>query len=265
MGYLRRDRDAQKAEYTARVLAASNTISDLQKVCSINIVRVSTLSEVCSHAVVMSRQGSTNLAAISPYFNVFRQPQTPTTLKVSAAIYLFRHGIIEVSGHDFHTYLSPFLRRLRQLQQDPELSFIGPLSFLGRYRSWITEAHVGMINGHGLRQSGDLGHAFRQRYRHLISRHSKTRMIVSTDSAARCRFSAVEFARSLSGRCQSSRDSVANPLTPHSCYSCFVDSSGTRYVRSQHRSRGTPRPTHQSELAHDLSGCGSNCRTRVDG
>lgn len=149
---------------------------------------------------IPGQQGS-HLAAISPYFNVFKQPPVPTSSKVTAAIYLFRHGIIEVSGHDYKSHIAPFLKRLDRLQSSKGPSFSGPLHFLNDYRSWITDAYVGMISPHGLSQSSDLGAAFRQRYRHLLSNaaHGSTGITALTDAAARCRFSAVEFARSFSG------------------------------------------------------------------
>ena len=153
---------------------------------------------------------SPHLAAISPYFNVFKQPTVPSSSKVLAAAYLLRHGIIEVSGYDYHRYISPFLQRVRSIQQAADSRFTGPLSFLNTYESWITEAHVGALNDHGRHQCSDLGSAFRVRYQQWTQTQNAQQgglprggnakmaasMAVMSDSAARCELSAREFARS---------------------------------------------------------------------
>lgn len=157
---------------------------------------------------------SNHLAAISPYLNINKQPATPASRKVLGAVYLFRHGIIEVSNHDYRAFIAPFLQRLYRLQQVHSSFAKGPLSFLNSYRSWITEAHVGAVNEQGLRQCRELGAAFRQRYKQWLSlpqsrlhdmpvsqgtAYQRQRMAIWSDKAARCRFSATEFADAFGG------------------------------------------------------------------
>lgn len=149
---------------------------------------------------------SPHFAAISPYFNVFKQPTIARSDKVLAAAYLSRHGIIEVSSYDYHKYISPFLLRLKDIQQAGHLRFTGPLSFLNTYESWITEAHVGGLSDYGRHQCYDLGSAIRIRYQQFMRKRNApqgglpfgntAKMTILSDSAARCQLSAREFARS---------------------------------------------------------------------
>jgi hypothetical protein len=80
------------------------------------------------------------LAAISPYSRIFKQPTPPSSGQIHAAVYLFRHGILEVSHHDYAEYIAPFLAKLRSLQRASHPFVTGRLSFLSFYQSWITEA-----------------------------------------------------------------------------------------------------------------------------
>ena len=57
-----------------------------------------------------------HLAALSLYFQISKQPPALASDTVSGAVYLFRHGILEVSHNDFNTYVQPFLRRIEVLQ-----------------------------------------------------------------------------------------------------------------------------------------------------
>jgi hypothetical protein len=76
-----------------------------------------------------------HLAAISSYFNIHHQPVAPASKKITGAVYLFRHGTIEVSHHDHHAFISPFLKKLEQLQKSGEPFVQGKLAFLSRYQS----------------------------------------------------------------------------------------------------------------------------------
>lgn len=145
------------------------------------------------------------LAAISPYSNIFKQPRIPASSTITGAVYLFRHGILEVSHHDYNAHIVPFLKKLQALQEQRKPFVRGSLAFLGTYRSWITAAHVGTVSKAGLQQSHDLGTAFRIRYRQWLASPSKGSKVVPTlsvwtDEAARCHQSAVAFADAFSGK-----------------------------------------------------------------
>jgi hypothetical protein len=148
-----------------------------------------------------------HLAALSPYFNIYRQPAVPSDLAVRGAVYLFRHGVLEVSHHDYHGYISPFLDKLHRVRQ-AGISISKPFAGgkllpLNDYISWITESHVGLVSSSGTKQSCDLGRSFRQRYSHWLKVSDATTpdpvLHVSSDDAFRCRASAVAFATAFSG------------------------------------------------------------------
>ena len=144
------------------------------------------------------------LATISPYSNVFKQPHVSASATITGAVYLFRHGILEVSQHDYSAWIAPFLRKLEGLQRAGKPFVQGRLEFLAHYRSWISAAHVGMVSEAGLQQSSDLGTAFRTRYKQwLVSAAKEKRqnssLAVWTDAAARCHRSATAFAGGFSG------------------------------------------------------------------
>lgn len=142
-----------------------------------------------------------HLAAISPYSSIFKQPP-PKSEETHAAVYLFRHGILDVSRHDYVGYIAPFLQKLHSLQKAGRPFVAGGLSFLSSYQSWITEAHVGMVSQEGFEQCSDLGRTFRARYKQWLippSCHRNPTLDVWTDSATRCRLSAVTFAEAFAG------------------------------------------------------------------
>lgn len=148
-----------------------------------------------------------HLAALSPYFQISKQPPALASDTVSGAVYLFRHGILEVSHNDFNTYVQPFLRRIEVLQGAGRPFAKGQLAALQTYRSWISKAHVGMVSGAGLSQTADMGRHFRQRYSQVLKDFQvkegdlKPIMRVWSDSATRCRLSAITFADAFSGKC----------------------------------------------------------------
>lgn len=144
-----------------------------------------------------------HLAAISPYSNIFKQPPPPSSGHTHGAVYLFRHGNIEVSYHDYAHFIAPFLHKLHSLQRTGRPFVAGRLSFLSSFRSWITEAHVGMVSDEGFRQSSDLGRAFRARYKQWLiptPNRPKPTAYIWSDSATRCRLSAMAFANGIAGR-----------------------------------------------------------------
>lgn len=146
-----------------------------------------------------------HLAALSPYFQISKQPSALASDTVSRAVYLLRHGILKVSHNDFNTYVQPFLRKIEVLQSTGKLFAKGQLSALQTYRSWISKAHVGMVSRAGLLQTADMGRHFRQRYGrmlkdlHVKEGDLKPLMRVWTDSATQCRLSAITFADAFSG------------------------------------------------------------------
>ena len=143
-----------------------------------------------------------HITAISPYFKTLQQPATPASRKVDSAVYLFRHGIIHVNGHDYHYAIAPFLERLRTLQKNGTGKWSGRLSFLSSYSSWITEDEIGKISIRGLQQSRDLGRAFRTRYSSWLESDSARLlpwMNIWTDSAERCEESARAFGEGFAG------------------------------------------------------------------
>lgn len=146
-----------------------------------------------------------HLAALSPYSHIQRHPSAPISGRIAAAVYLFRHGILEVSQSDFNIYIKPFLHKLDRLQHAGKPFVRGTLTPLSTYQSWITEAHVGMISSGGLKQTSDLGRHFRTRYSPLLQNTKPDGngilplMSVWTDSAMRCRLSAIAFAETFSG------------------------------------------------------------------
>ena len=109
--------------------------------------------------------------------------------------------------------MAPFLSRLRDLQSSTGSSFVtGRLSFLAHYESWITEAHVGRVSETGLRQTTQLGKAFRTRYKRWLvgGRDHKPVLHVWADSAARCHVSASAFAAAFSNETED-RDGEGGP------------------------------------------------------
>lgn len=142
-----------------------------------------------------------HLAAISPYSDVSRHPCPPRFGQVSSAVYLFRHGILEVSYHDYTSWIAPFLRKLHFLQMRGHPIASGGLSFLSSYQSWITDAHVGMLSDQGFRESVKLGKEFHHRYSQHSTKtpHQKPILHVWTDQATRCRISAMAFANAFAG------------------------------------------------------------------
>lgn len=154
-----------------------------------------------------SRGNFAYAAAISPYSKLTTQPKPPRSGKILAAAYLFRHGIIEVSKHDYLAFIKPFLARLTTMQATDTAFATGPLAFLQQYKTWITDAHVGAVNASGLAQCRELAAALRTRYRNVLrewEKVSKSQRVpmatkIWTDSAPRCEYSAVEFSKAFGG------------------------------------------------------------------
>ena len=121
---------------------------------------------VCRSSVkTMSQDPWRHLAAISPYFHIHQQPPTPALQATRGAVYLFRHGVLEVSQYDYAAYIAVFMAKL---QKSRAKGPIGKdfLAFLNHYRTWITKSHVGLVSASGMNQSFQFGKTFRQRYAH---------------------------------------------------------------------------------------------------
>lgn len=161
-----------------------------------------------------------HLAAISPYFKILHHPAIPASHKIDSAVYLFRHGIIHVNGHDYNEGIAPFLQKLGRLQQANCLARQGRLGFLSTYATWITKRDVGKISEAGLRQSCELGRAFRVRYSAWLKQDvpdSKARMCVWSDSAERCVQSARAFAEGFTGEAFVGSDDKFDQSTSSLC------------------------------------------------
>ena len=128
----------------------------------------------------------------------------PASRRVDSAVYLFRHGIIHVNGHDYHYAIAPFLQKLERLQQNMKDGVgTGHLAFLNSYSSWISENSIGKVSMAGLHQSRELGRAFRMRYGDwLDSKESfpESWMKIWTDAAERCEQTARAFGEGLGGK-----------------------------------------------------------------
>ncbi|KAI9808472.1 MAG: hypothetical protein M1827_007225 [Pycnora praestabilis] len=154
-----------------------------------------------------------HIAAISPYFNILQQPAVPFSRQISSAVYLFRHGIIHVNGHDYHSAIVPFLQKLRSYQRGGHPFVKSKLAFLSSYSSWITSNEVGKVSSKGLQQCRELGHASKIRYSAWYP-HDNGQMSASlklwTDGAARCRLSARAFGEGFKG--ESNMDIQVNTI-----------------------------------------------------
>lgn len=147
---------------------------------------------------------SRHLAAISPYFEIYRQPAVPVGKKITAAVYFLRHGNIEVSRYDYGAFIAPFIKKIEQLQSAGSPFVEGRLLFLEKYKSWITAAHVGLVSEKGLRETKELGKAFRIRYSQWLipdgcNPKARPFLKIWTDSAERCARSAAAFGDGFSG------------------------------------------------------------------
>ena len=148
----------------------------------------------------MSFAVTEHIAAISPYFKFQTQPAHPPGLDVKGAVYLFRHGIIHVNGHDFHTGIVPFLNKLEHLKNGAKEFTRGKLAFLQNYSCRISEEDIGRVSEKGIRQCHKMGEVFSQRYADtLLARDSPRGLHIWTDSAARCQASAEAFGQGFEG------------------------------------------------------------------
>ena len=163
---------------------------------------------------------SRHLAAISPYSRIHHNPAIPSSKKVDSAVYLFRHGIIHVNGHDFNEGIAPFLQKLRRLQQTKTLPERGKLGFLSTYASWITKDDVGRISETGLLHSREMGMAFRKRYKAWLKQempNSKAHMFIWSDSAERCVRSAQAFAKGFTAKHETSSNQTSEHASSILC------------------------------------------------
>lgn len=141
-----------------------------------------------------------HIAAISPYSKFRTQLSRPPGLNVKGAVYLFRHGIIHVNGHDYHTGIVPFLEKLKKLQNSGKEYTCGRLAFLQNYSCQISEEDIGRVSEEGIRQSHKMGMAFNERYADTLLAHNPSRGLdIWTDSAARCQESAQAFGQGFKG------------------------------------------------------------------
>ena len=175
---------------------------------------------------------SRHLAAISPYSRILHNPAIPSLKKVDSIVYLFRHGIIHVNGHDFNEGIFPFLQKLCRLQQTKSLPGRVKLGFLSTYASWITKDDVGRISETGLLHSRELGMAVRKRYEAWLKQEtsdSKAHMFIWSDSAERCVRSAQAFAKGFTAKHETTSDQTSegasSTLCPTTVETIVIDSN----------------------------------------
>lgn len=141
-----------------------------------------------------------HLGAISPYFKILQQPRLPASHIVNTAVYLFRHGIIHVSEHDYRHSIEPFLKKVFDSQQ-LRIPFVkDTMGFLSTYSTWITDDDIGTVSTEGLEQTREMGRTFQARYQAWLGSPGAKSMTVWADSADRCKLSAKAFAEGFSGK-----------------------------------------------------------------
>ena len=148
-----------------------------------------------------------HLAAISPYYKIHQQPAFPASRTIDSAVYLIRHGVICVNGHDYYSITSPFLQKLQKLQQGKNVLVPNSLNFLTNYSTWIAKDDVGRISPVGIDHCHSLGSAFRTRYSAWLDSKPSgppLSMRIWADSTQRCVRSAQAFGEGFSGKAFSS-------------------------------------------------------------
>lgn len=132
-----------------------------------------------------------HLAGIAPYFeDPVLDPAPPQGCNVTRAAYLVRHAAIYANDFDYEEYIEPFTDRLKNTTADWRGA--GPLDFLQRWASPITEEELEDLTSVGRLEAYKLGVDVRLRYPGF-----KDPASVWTSSAERTELSASSFIEGL--------------------------------------------------------------------
>jgi len=132
-----------------------------------------------------------HLAGISPYFETpLLDSKAPQGCNVTRASMLVRHAAIYANDFDFEEYIEPFVEKLGNTSVDWRSA--GPLAFLSKWQSPITEEELEDLTTIGKLESYKLGVDVRLRYPSLRD-PSK----VWTSTAERTELSAESFINGL--------------------------------------------------------------------
>ncbi|KAH8719386.1 histidine phosphatase superfamily [Phaeosphaeriaceae sp. PMI808] len=144
-----------------------------------------TLSSVATATYVFNTLQ--HLAGISPYFeDPVLDPKPPQGCNVSRASLLVRHAAIYGNDFDFEEYIEPFVEKLKNTTVDWRGA--GPLDFLSKWQSPISEEELEDLTTIGRLESYKLGAEVRVRYPRL-----KDPKRVWTSTAERTQISATSF------------------------------------------------------------------------
>ncbi|KAI4929741.1 uncharacterized protein J4E92_005407 [Alternaria infectoria] len=104
-----------------------------------------------------------HLAGIAPYFEDPRlDPKPPQGCNVTRASYLIRHAAIYANDFDYEEYIEPFTDKLKNTTADWRSA--GPLSFLSKWQTPISDEELEDLTSVGRLQSYKLGVDVRLRY-----------------------------------------------------------------------------------------------------
>jgi acid phosphatase len=104
-----------------------------------------------------------HLAGIAPYFeDTQRDPKPPQGCNVTRAAYLIRHAAIYANDFDYEEYIEPFTDKLKNTTANWRSA--GPLEFLARWQSPITDEELEDLTSIGRLESYKLGVDVRLRY-----------------------------------------------------------------------------------------------------
>lgn len=180
-----------------------------------------------------------HLAGIAPYYEDPKlDPKPPQGCNVTRAAYLNRHAAIYANDFDYEEYIEPFTDRLKNTTVDWRSA--GPLAFLARWESPISDEELEDLTAVGRLEAYKLGVDIRLRYPSF-----KDPKTVWTSSAERTELSASSFIDGLVADSNgTSRITVpeseaegADSLTPYKGCPKYSSSYGSNQssVRTLHR------------------------------
>ncbi|KAF1947257.1 repressible acid phosphatase [Clathrospora elynae] len=118
---------------------------------------------VLANAVDAAFNPLQHLAGIAPYFEDPRlDPWLPQGCNATRATYLVRHAAIYANDFDYEEYIEPFTDRLKNTTADWRRA--GPLAFLAKWQSPITDEELEDLTSVGRLESYKLGVDVRLRY-----------------------------------------------------------------------------------------------------